>query len=307
MYKGREEDMILPEGFDPELGDQNFTDDGELIDTAITNPTTDNGAVVNNEEGSDTQVPPDTTTVVDGATDGATESQIEAPRQTLKIRYNHQDKELSMDEAAILAQKGMNYDRIEQRSREQGSKLNRYEELAKRFGFESAEAMMSQAEQNFVEVRVQDLVNQGNSEAVARFLVGQEMKEQKQAAATEQQPQEVSDIDTPPEPTTGLTPEIKQEIQEFSAAYPGVTKIPEEVFKMHQDGVKLKTAYAIWERNNAYEQAQAERQAAINELAILKQNQAAAARGPVTGTTGKTAPTKEEADDPFLRGFNLDY
>ena len=47
--------------------------------------------------------------------------------------------------------------------------------------------------------------------------------------------------------------------------------------------------------------------AAQNELAILKQNQAAAVKAPVTGTTGKAAPKVDEPDDPFLLGFNKDY
>ena len=52
-------------------------------------------------------------------------------------------------------------------------------------------------------------------------------------------------------------------------------------------------------------EAEAEKKAALDELAILKQNQAAAAKGPVTGTVGKAEPEKPEAEDPFLKGFNL--
>ena len=41
--------------------------------------------------------------------------QKEAPAQkgqTLKVKYNGEEKELTFDEAVILAQKGMNYDKV---------------------------------------------------------------------------------------------------------------------------------------------------------------------------------------------------
>lgn len=294
-----EEDMILPEGFDPTLGEENFTEDGELVDAAETQTREEELDQV--EEGVPTGE--ETSSLAQELTTQEEEQPVETQTpQTLKVRYNHQDKELSIDEATVLAQKGMNYDRIEQRSRNQEAKLNRYEDMAKMFGFESAEAMMTQAEQNFVNVKVQELVNQGNSEAVAKFLVAQEMKEQNVAAMSPAQEET-----EPKEEAGGLSQETKNEIQEFSVAYPGVTKIPDEVFKMHMDGVKLKTAYAIWEKQNAITKAQAERDAALNELTILKQNQAAAAKGPVTGTVGKTVPGRQEAEDPFLKGFDSDY
>lgn len=296
-----EEDMILPEGFDPELGDQNFTDNGELVDMPIAQTTEGEVGQQTAEDEEDGRIiSPETLT--EGTEGVVTEPSTEPAPQTLKVRFNHEDRELSMDEATVYAQKGMNYDRIEQRSKEQEAKLTKYESMAKMFGFESAEAMMSQAKDNYINVKIQELVNQGNSEAMARFLVQQEMKEQNANVQSEPATQE-----TEAPVIRGVSPEIKEQIKEFSAAYPDVTKIPDEVFKMHTEGVRLKTAYAIWEKQNSMEKVQAEKQAALNELAILKQNQAAAAKGPVTGTVGIAPPAKDEPEDPFLKGFNLDY
>lgn len=296
-----EEDMILPEGFDPELGDQNFTDNGELVDMPIAQTTEGEVGQQTAEDEEDGRIiSPETLT--EGTEGVVTEPSTEPAPQTLKVRFNHEDRELSMDEATVYAQKGMNYDRIEQRSKEQEAKLTKYESMAKMFGFESAEAMMSQAKDNYINVKIQELVNQGNSEAMARFLVQQEMKEQNANVQSEPVTQE-----TEAPVIRGVSPEIKEQIKEFSAAYPDVTKIPDEVFKMHTEGVRLKTAYAIWEKQNSMEKVQAEKQAALNELAILKQNQAAAAKGPVTGTVGIAPPAKDEPEDPFLKGFNLDY
>lgn len=277
------DDIILPEGFDPNLGDANFTAEGEIADIA-TSPTIDANAVPESDLPASAQL-----SEVDES-NTSLDTPAETPQQKVKVKYNHEERELSLDEAAVYAQKGMNYDRIEQRSREQERKLQRYEEQAKMFGFENAEDMMTKAENNFVEVKVRDLVNQGNPEALARFLVAQEMKTLK-----------------PEEPKSVIPPERKAEIDEFNAAYPEVTKIPDEVFAMHVSGTRLKTAYEIWEKQEALKKSEAERKAAQDELAILRQNQAAAARAPVTGTVGNLVPGTPASNDPFIMGFDSDY
>jgi hypothetical protein len=93
-----------------------------------------------------------------------------------------------------------------------------------------------------------------------------------------------------------MTPERKAELMEFVKAHPGVTELPEEVVRMNRNGVRLLVAYERFQN-----------QAALKELAILKQNQAAAAKAPVSGVTGKPGvKPKQQEDDPFLRGFDSD-
>ena len=66
------------------------------------------------------------------------------------------------------------------------------------------------------------------------------------------------------------------------------------MIETNQKGVRLLVAYERYQN-----------QSAINELAVLKQNQAAAARAPVSGVTGRTA-SPEPPEDVFLKGFNAD-
>ena len=291
MFDPNEADMILPEGFDPNAEEQVFMGDtADEAPAAEATPTTEQPAA---------EPEPPATPESEPATQEPTTTpepeQVPPPApQTIKVRYDREDREITLDEARIYAQKGMNYDRIAQRASEQEGRLSRYEQMAKMFGFDNAEAMMTQAEQNFIETKVKDLVDQGNSEAVSRFLVSQEM-----ATLRKSQPQ------SPAQEQTGMTAERRAELEEFNAAYPDVTKIPDEVFAMHQNGTRLKTAYEIYTNKLALARAEAEKKAALDELAILKQNQAAAAKGPVTGTVGKAEPEKPEAEDPFLKGFNL--
>lgn len=286
-------DMILPEGFNPELGDQNFDEDGNLVGTPAQEELTTATPVAEIEPSVDAQGEAQAT---DPTTSQETPAAEEPVQPKVKVKFNHEERELSLDEAAVYAQKGMNFDKVSQRAKEQEERLSRYESMAKMFGYENAEAMMTQAEKNFVEVKVKDLMEQGNSEAISRFLVNQELANRRptvsQPAQSEQAP--------------SIPPERKAELDEFVAAYPGITKLPEEVIELNRGGVRLKTAYEFYQKQQELNKAMEANKAAQNELAILKQNQAAAVKAPVTGTTGKATPKVDEPDDPFLLGFNKD-
>ena len=288
-----DDDMILPEGFDPERGDQNFDENGMLIETPAQEESTTETPETETEP-SETMT--DTGTEPAPTTDSVLPVEQEVVPQKVKVKFNHEERELTLDEAAMYAQKGMNFDKVSQRAREQEERLNRYEGMAKLFGYENAEAMMTQAEKNYVEVKVKDLMDQGNSEALARFLVNQEMSTRR---PTVTQPP----VSTPP---SGISPEREAELKEFITAYPGITKLPNEVIEMNRGGIRLKTAYEFYEKQQALERDKAAANATKNELAILRQNQVAASKAPVTGTVGKAAPKQEEPDDPFLLGFSRD-
>lgn len=296
MYQYDPSDMILPDGFDPNAESQNLgeTEETTPAEAPTTEQTAEAEPVVETKEET-AEVP-----VSQSPTTGPEKQEEPAPIPTLKVRYNGQDRELKMEEAREYAQKGLNYDKVSARAEELGGRIAKYESMAKMFGFENAEAMMSQAEQNYINSKIEALVAENTPPAMAKFLVEQEMKSAKLEQTKKPEPEE---------PIHGLTAERRAELEEFNAAYPDVTKIPDEVFQMHTEGVRLKTAYGIYLRQQ--EQAQAlekitnQNKAAQEELAVLRQNQAAAAKGPVTGTVGKAPPKEEEKEDPFVTGFNF--
>ena len=156
--------------------------------------------------------------------------------------------------------------------------------------------MYDAAENNFVETRVKDLVDAGNSEAIARFLVKQEMAEAAKPAQVEESKEE-----EPTPPTQSLmSSERKAELNEFVRAYPGITQLPEEVIKANANGTRLIVAYERFMNKAALDKAN-------SELAILRQNQAAADKAPVTGLSGKSAAgVQTQKDDPFILGFDAD-
>lgn len=297
-------DAILPDGFDP--SDESFTLSGfeSAVAAETEAPTTEPSPQQNPVEEAPVSVEAPTTEPISEPVQAdipqpeAIETPAPAPQlpPTIRVRYNHEERELGLDEAAVFAQKGMNYDKLEQKNRDFEAKQAQWTQFASQLGYESVDAMMSAAQQNFVNRRVKELVDAGNTEAMAKFLVEQEMAKASQLrAAAQEQPAEQPTPQQPSRPT--VSPEREAELREFVKAYPGVTKLPAEVVEANRKGTRLLVAYERYQNR-----------AAQNELAILRQNQAAASKAPVTGATAQGAPSPSpEAKDPFLMGFDSAY
>lgn len=301
-YVDFNDDVILPDGFDAEAFDA-----AEGVDAAMetlgTEPAPTNEQPAEDSSSSDEQV--ESTEASTPETDPVAEpeqtitQEIPAAPQTIKIKFNHEERELGLDEAAVWAQKGMNYDKLEERLKAFEANNAKSNRLAKQLGYENAEEMIAKAEENFINRKVRELVEAGNTEAMAKFLVEQEMAK---AAASVPDPEPVpQETPTPEQPSKPIiSPERKAELDEFVRAYPGITNLPDEVLTANRNGVRLKTAYENYQLKQKYDEQQ-------KQLSILKQNQAAAEKAPVTGTVGRAAPKKDEPEDPFLKGFDSEY
>ena len=92
---------------------------------------------------------------------GLTSSQSEQAEQMLKLKYLHGEKEVPLSEATILAQKGLNYERLQEKLQqiEQDPRLSFVESLAKEndmtidefiesFNFERQQAEIEELVQN---------------------------------------------------------------------------------------------------------------------------------------------------------------
>ena len=282
------DDMILPDGFDPNA--ENFTLSMLGADQPEEAPTTE---PTPEEPAAPAEEPAPTTEPV-----AAEELEIPAPApQTIKVKYNHEEREIGLDEAATLAQKGLNYDKLEERLKAFEATNAKSANLAKMLGYDSTDEMLEAAHQNAINRRIRDLEAEGNSPSMAKFLVEQEMAKAAAAPAPQApQPQESPAPEKPSNPA--IPPERKAELDRFVKLYPGVTKLPDEVVKANREGVDLSVAYERFLGKTAQ-----------NELKILKQNQAAAAKAPVKGVSGKAAVAQKDSleNDPFLKGFNSSY
>jgi hypothetical protein len=226
-------------------------------------------------------------TVEDTKPTEQTEQTKEEALQALKVKFNHEEREIPIDEAIPLVQKGMNYDKLQEKLQalESDPRLSFVEELANQFNMsvpEYLEAVKAQKEQQ----RIQELVEQGISEELAQeMLENRKFREQfeaeKKAKADEAKQNE----------------EYNEFFDYFRQAngrdyQPNTDNIPESVWEAAQNGVPLKFAY-MQHQNQVLQQ----------QLQTLKQNQTNAKKAPVGSVTAHGS-NEVASEDDFLAGFN---
>lgn len=114
----------------------------------------DDGAELFSEEdfsgtGEDASLPKDDTrSEADSFQPATQEGKTETPNAKIKVKFNRKEMELGEDEAAPLIQKGLNYDKINERLSAAAPVLEKAEVLAQSLGFESTDELFSAAEQN---------------------------------------------------------------------------------------------------------------------------------------------------------------
>jgi hypothetical protein len=222
--------------------------------------------------------------------DEPTEPQ-EPGTQPLKIpvKFNHQDMELTVEEAAALAQKGMNYEKAIERARQEAAQQAKDALIADMGYTWNGKPITTEAEYKQA-LQEQELINKYKDrdlpEEVIRELVeNRRFREEQQRERAEKEEQ------------------AKQQAQynEFFAFFEEVNErpfdakkdtIPAEVQEAVQNGQSLMTAYM---RHHAKEMR--------NQLKIAKQNQANTRKAPI-GSVTAGGGTRTEAVDPFMEGFN---
>ena len=271
-----EEEAILPDGWDGTTG---FIDESQTEEEApTTEPATEEATTeeVTEEQGTEGETETPTTEPEQDTT--------LIPKPKIKVKFNHEEKELDLDEAAVYAQKGMNYDRIAP-AWEDANKL------AKQMGYSSASDMINAAKENYFKAEVEKMVEEGVHESVAASTVKQIIAEREHESEA-QQAAEVAKSQAEQQEQIRIA--RNRDVDDFVRTYPGITTLPEDVKAMNNSGVPLVVAYAQWKATQAE-----------NELKILKQNQSAAARAPI-GSATKHGATGTKAKDAFEEGFDSD-
>lgn len=222
------------------------------------------------------------------------QTEVEETEQTLtpeqlrfKVKYNHEEQELGYDEAVPLIQKGMNYDKLQERLGELESdpRLAFIEDLANEQGMdvhEYLDAVKSARE----DAKLQELMENNIPEEYAREMLEsrkdreERQREKQDNAKREYEQREAMDF----------FEYFKQaNDRDFDSSK---DKIPPEVWEANKQGTPMKFAYMQHQNNELKSQ-----------LKTLKQNETNAKRAPVGSLTafGGDEPTSE---DDFLKGFN---
>lgn len=267
-FSDGEEDVILPDDFTPEQpdlgGDENLFGD-ELP------PDSD-------------ELPLDDELEAEALEGDPTPEEV---AQMIKVKFNHEEQEIPLDEAIPLIQKGMNYDKLQEKygQLESDPRLTFVEEMAKEQGMdvpEFLEAVKSAREDR----QLQELVQNNIPEEYAREML-ENRKFREQLEQEKQQNAEEEKRNT--EYTEFFDVFQQTNDRNFD---PTKDQIPQEVWDAHAQGTPLKYAYM---EHHARELK--------SQLQTFKQNEKNTKRAPVGSLTnfGGDEPTSE---DLFLKGFN---
>lgn len=232
----------------------------------------------------------------------ATDEQEPAPSNKLrfqaKVDHEARDVELDPEELPAIYEQSQALSRYKERLRAAEAELAEWDSVAKHMNYESRAAfrtgVLESAVQNYLEE------HPGVPEDMARDYLMRRFR-------TEEPKQDV----TPPEVQQTQQPtqsapsrDYKAEVAELFTRFPEARNaaIPDEVTTVAvTQGKPLIQAYSEYVARKATADANAIRQ----ENKILKQNQASAAKAPVSGVS-RGGGTDNRPDDPFLKGFNED-
>lgn len=258
-----DENMILPDDFEATPSGENT----EVIE----------------ENGQQTLETEDTPAEEVQEQEQTTEQQQPTELPKIKIKFNHEEKELGYDEAVPLIQKGMNYDKITQQLEglKSDPRLSFVEELAQANNM-TVNEYIDAVKKNQYESEVQKLVEQNIPEEYAREMLENKKFRQEMTAKQKAESEAIKQKETE-----------QRQIKEFAEAFPGITadKIPDEVLEKVQAGTPLKFAYM------EYQMKQLE-----TENKILKQNKTNTKKAPV-GSVAVHGSNSTGLEDPFLSGF----
>ncbi len=230
---------------------------------------------------SDEEVVSDAETDTDTDEEAATETEP----QKYKVKHNKQEFELTLDELIQNASKGLDYDRIredrdklrtsperkliEQKAKEANMPVDKYIEV------------LTQAEQQQkIDARKQDLIDEGVNEKTADYIANLELK----ANGLETQ---VNSLSEQQQAETEAQAKMQKDIADFVQRFPGVTEFPKEVETAINAGENPTVAYLAYKNNLA-----------AKELEALKQNTKNKELDP-----GSTKTEKETEQDEFLNGL----
>lgn len=279
--------------------------DGFLDGWEDDSPDVDSSAAVEDETSADVQEPAadEQEPAQDSAEDVPEEEtppEPDAPQEPPQPRtwtLNRQGQPVTVGEQdlAALAQRGLDYDRLQAELNENRPFLELFRGFAQQAGLEPRAYL--------AELRARAMQAQGMTPEEARRAVELEDREAtvKQREAAEQSRQE--QIRQAQEQQRALEARRNAEVREFIAVFPDAAKgeIPPEVWQGVQQGLSLTASYARYANAKAAEQAQAEEEARKQAEEIQKQNAANAARS--TGSL-RSAGNNHVPKDPFLEGWD---
>ena len=209
------------------------------------------------------------------------------------LRHMDEEKQVGEAEMVVLAQKGMDYDRIRAKYDEAKPAMEMLAQFAKKAGVTTAEYITA--------IREQAKQAEGMSEAEAKRAVDLEDREARVAVEEARVNERKAAAEKATNAQTAEEQRRAADIAEFQKTFPEAAKdpksIPPEVWAEVKNGASLVAAYSKY----AVKTANAAKDAAMREAASAKQNNKNAERA--TGSM-KSAGEESKSKDPFLSGWD---
>jgi len=199
-----------------------------------------------------------------------------------KLKYNHEEKEVTLEELTTLGQKGMNYDKLQEKFNEIQSnpalsKYSKVQEVSELLGYQSDDELLDALYSTYYE-----------RAAESQGLTPQQIQKDYELTKKEKAVAEKELTFTQKEKETEM-------YAKFAENYSGVTAemIKPETWEKVNSGIDLTAAYTMQKNQELQE-----------ELKILKQNEQNAKKAPIGGVS--THGSGSTAHDDFLDGFDED-
>lgn len=192
----------------------------------------------------------------------------------LKVKYNKEEKEITLEEAKQYAEKGMNYDKINTRLE---TTQKEYEALKSSKGLSVLEQIAKSRGRTVEEI----------AESMERNMLAEKAKEQgksvEEVKRDIERENEIAELKKFREIAESKDAR-QREVAEFSAKHPDLLKVPDEVAEAFQNGANLEVEYTRYEKDR--EIASLKKQLGI-ETANLENSEAS------TGALGNQGESHE--------------
>lgn len=215
------------------------------------------------------------------AEDTTPEADTKPEPYKLKIKYNHEEMEIPEDEAIPLIQKGMNYDKLQERYNaiQNDPRLSRYqkvEQISKLLGYQSDEQLIDALYQNYYQLTAQQ-----------RGLTPEQIRKEHELNQERERLQREKEVAQQQQQANAM-------YERFLQSFPNVQPqdIKPETWEKVRNGMDLTAAY-VEQRNQELE----------TQLKLLKQKEKNKNQAPVGGVT-QHGSTDTQGKDPFEMGFD---
>jgi hypothetical protein len=247
---------------------QLFNEDDDFIDLGETVETAEPQAEIEHQAEGITETP----------TEEPKQEQTESPK--VKLKYNHEEKEYSLDDVVPLAQKGLNYDKLQERleALQADPRLGNYDrvhQLAEMYEMSDADMLDALYNQYF------------ETTAEKQGLTVEQIKKDHELTQKERNIKAKEDALTKSDSEKAM-------YTNFLKQFPDIKPedIKPETWQKVEQGMDLTTAY-VEQRNHDLE----------SRMKILEQNVTNTKKAPVAGVTTHGS-AEITSTDPFEEGFD---